>query len=582
MQGALGDFVYLNPKSVTEITNRAAVYAAMPSPTNGEIVMSLLSRLARTALLAACAALAVTAAQAKGPAENGPDEHANERAIVRFEVVQSRGIDQSVNYGQLKKYGPWDDRNYRLTKKDIAYLSPNEEEAIVPVPAFYRVEMRKANPNLPTSGPAQYPRVALNGFLAKYEGYEINGRHYRALRHKGGDQYEVFYEERDEGKDLFAKFLGGEKRITTPVGAAESAVAVNPVNSNLGDRRHQRPGHRPEDVALERRRRDLARPDLAFRHVLRPGRGLVARRHRGLHDGAVERRGLGHQRVLLPLHRQRRDLEPDRDALEPAPVDKEYFTVDTYASSPRKGNIYTAWHDGNIQKFARSTDGGVTFGSVLTLDSASRGIGSDLTTDKNGNAYFFFPTTSGGSNAKQIRVLKSTDGGASFAAGVTVSATNADFDFPIPAMETRRAFIYVAAGTDFSSGTYGNSLYVSWTDTNTLEDDNVAANNHAVVKVAYSRDGGATWTTKIVHSSADIATVDRFQPVALGRPERARVRDVLRHPQLERALGHRRVLRDVDRRRPELGRGHAPHHGHLAQRHRLVRVGRLQRHGHGL
>jgi PKD repeat protein len=471
----------------------------------GEIVMSLLRRIARSALIAACAALAVPAAHAKGPNENA-DEH----AVVQFQIVQSRGVDQSVNYGQLKKYGPWDDRNYRLTRKDLDYLSPNESDAIVPIPAFYRVEMRKANPNLPKTGPAQYPRVALNGFLEKYEGIEINGRHYRALRHKGGEDYEVLFEAEDESKDQFAKFLGGEKRITTPVGAAESAVAVNPVNTNLVIAGTNGPGTgqkmwRSSDggvtwlgpTSLSGTCCDPAvgwSPDgtvgymMALSSVVGSGTNVFF--YRSTDNGAT-----WNQSATLSNQHQ---------------SDKEYFTVDTYASSPRKGNIYTAWHDSNVQKFARSTDGGVTFGSVLTLDSASRGIGSDLTTDKNGNVYFFFPTTSGGSNAKQIRVLKSTDGGATFAAGVTVSATNADFDFPIPAMETRRAFVYVAAGTDFSSGTYGNSLYVSWTDTNTTEDNNVAANNHSVIKVAYSRDGGATWTTKIAHSSADISTVDRF------------------------------------------------------------------------
>ena len=43
-------------------------------------------------------------------------------------IIQSRGVDQSVDYASLVKYGPWDDRNYDLTAEDLAYLSPDEHE----------------------------------------------------------------------------------------------------------------------------------------------------------------------------------------------------------------------------------------------------------------------------------------------------------------------------------------------------------------------------------------------------------------------------------------------------------------------
>ena len=53
-------------------------------------------------------------------------------------------------------------------------------------------------------------------------------------------------------------------------------------------------------------------------------------------------------------------------------------------------------------------------------------------------------------------------------------------------------------------------MYVAYTDVNGTEDDNVAANNHSVIKVARSRDGGATWAVSTPHSMADVSTVDRF------------------------------------------------------------------------
>lgn len=76
-------------------------------------------------------------------------------------VVQACGIDQRVDYVALTKIGPWDDRNYKLTAEDLKYLAPDEEQLQIPIPAFFRVELRKEMPHLRRSGPAQYPRSAV-------------------------------------------------------------------------------------------------------------------------------------------------------------------------------------------------------------------------------------------------------------------------------------------------------------------------------------------------------------------------------------------------------------------------------------
>lgn len=62
--------------------------------------------------------------------------------------------------------------------------------------------------------------------------------------------------------------------------------------------------------------------------------------------------------------------------------------------------------------FSRSTDDGNTW-SRTTFSSASdqRGIGSDITTDKNGHVYYFWPAF----NSRRILLRKSTNGGASSA-----------------------------------------------------------------------------------------------------------------------------------------------------------------------
>ncbi|WP_313914242.1 sialidase family protein, partial [Tahibacter sp.] len=441
------------------------------------------------------------------------EEETNAGRAVVFTIDATRGVDKRVDYAALQLLGPWDDRNYALTAEDLALLSKNEHETIVAIPAFYRVEMRKANKELPTFGPVQYPRSATNGYLAKYQGYRINGVTYRAITSDSAGRFQVHESApADEGArgSIFQNFLGGEKRITMPAGAAESAVAINPVNTNFVIAGTNGPGSgqkmwRSTDggvswgsaISLADTCCDPAvgwSPDgtVGYASALSTvvGGGTNVYFYRSTDNGASWTRS-------ATLSNQNTS-------------DKEYLHVDMHATSPHKGNVYVAWHDNNIQKISRSTDGGLTFSAALTLDSANRGIGSDITSDTAGNVYFFYPAVSGGSLGKAIRMSKSTNGGVSYAAATTVSTTNADFDFPIPAMETRRAFTYVSVDTDRSGGSFNNSLYVSWTDTSTTENNTSATANHAIIRVARSRDGGATWQISSPHSSTDVSTVDRF------------------------------------------------------------------------
>src|SRR5678815_5987580 len=139
------------------------------------------------------------------------------------------------------------------------------------------------------------------------------------------------------------------------------------------------------------------------------------------------------------------------------------------------------------------------------FQSAPRGIGSDITTDATGHVYYFYGATS----VRQIILLTSINGGATFGTPIVVADTQASFDWPIPSMETRRAWIYASADSDRSNGPFGGSVYVAWTDT-IAPDTNVAANNHTQIHVAFSRDGGHRWQQSIPHETADVQTVDRF------------------------------------------------------------------------
>jgi hypothetical protein len=97
------------------------------------------------------------------------------------------------------------------------------------------------------------------------------------------------------------------------------------------------------------------------------------------------------------------------------------------------------------------------------------------------------------------------------AASVVVATTQASYEFAIPSMDQRLVFVYTSTDADLSSGPYAGSVYAAWTDSTAPTVGNPAS-NHARIRVAYSRDGGATWTVTTPHETADSATVDRWHP----------------------------------------------------------------------
>ncbi len=420
-------------------------------------------------------------------------------------VDASRGADAAVDYAALARIGPWDDRNYQLTPADIALLSPDEASADDLIPAFFRVELRRANPELPTTGPAQYPRSAFQRFKNKYYGYLINGRLYRELRLDANGDFEVVLKHGQTEKQYLKALLATEIRVNNPQhGDAESAIAINPANtqrviagtnggtgqsmwysSNGGTSWTKTPELTGTSICCD--------PTVAW-----SGTGAVAY-SATLGDGVYVYRSTDFGQtwgtnVVVPTTNSN--------------VDKEYLHVDTQPLSPHFEKVYICWHLSNVQKFSRSTDLGLTFSTPLTFTGNPTGIGCDITSDSGGNVYYFYPATS----TRQIILKKSTDGGATFATPVVVASTQGSFDFPIPAMPVRRAFIYTSADVDLSQSSFRNTIYVAYTDSTALDVNGDPNANHARIQVAYSRDGGTQWTVRTPHATADANTVDRFHP----------------------------------------------------------------------
>ncbi|HVF58450.1 MAG TPA: Ig-like domain-containing protein [Thermoanaerobaculia bacterium] len=433
-------------------------------------------------------------------------------------VEQGRGVDHRVDYGSFTQLGPWDDRNYQVRLQDLAVLAPNEHELKDPIPVFFRIELRKAIPDMPRSGPAQYPRSALQVFELKYGGYLVNGKLYRGAIFKDG-RFVVVEEDGITEEEFEEQALTSDVRVTSPTGAAESAIKIHPTDVNKVVAGSNGPGSgqimwystnggsswtQAAALPLGGTCCDptvdwSSNGQYAYTSTL-GGCGAVCNVwvYRSSDGGAT-----WNDLATITPGDGRREVTSSNTS------DKQYIHVDKFATSPFRDNIYQCWHDNNVLKHSRSTDFAHTWSAPLTMSSGTSqsGIGCDLTTDKSGNVYYFWPAP----NGKTILSRKSTNGGTSFAGVVTVATTQDGYDFAIPAMETRRAFIYASADADLSSGAFANSIYVAWTDT-TAPETSPPANNHGRIRVAYSRDGGATWTVRTPHETADAASVDRFHP----------------------------------------------------------------------
>ncbi|QTD49493.1 sialidase family protein [Sulfidibacter corallicola] len=382
---------------------------------------------------------------------------------------------------------PWDDRNLGLTKEQLDKLPPKDFEDRQNIPIFYRVELRENNPQLLKAGKCQYPRSGAERFQLIYGGFIQDGK--RVL-------------ERKKGSDIN---LGNEVGVSSPEYAAETAIAINPVNDSLviagangnGGQWHYysndggatwTPSGGANPIADS-----CCDPTMAWSPDGTLAYGVTLGAAGGVWFYRSTDNGMNWTRTAT--------------ISSSGADDKEYIHVDHYncGTNPNCGNIYVSWHQGNVMRLARSVDNGQNF-SIFVHNDSGNAIGSDVTSDASGHVYHFWPETSG-----TIYYAKSTDGGANFGSKISVANTNAQFEYPIPAMDSRNVFVYVSATTDLTGGTYHDRIYACWSDHDNASTGS-ATNNHSKIVVARSADSGQSWQFSSPHETNDIQTVDRFNP----------------------------------------------------------------------
>lgn len=423
-------------------------------------------------------------------------------------IEQSRGVDPRVDYAGLTRYGPWDDRNYELSAEDLALL-PKHDQYLHRVPAFFKVLKRKEFIDEGTPLLDVYPREIHFEFYLRYGGLMQNGEVQLTSLGK------YYYPNHND-----PAFPPGTRIATVPmaapiegegplaIGNNETSIEVNPVNpqiviagSNGGGGQNQNysidggqtwttAGVLPQtccDPAMEWSVDGTVAYSATLGSV---GGGLRATVFRSTNNGMTW---------------------GGRVDVSSGGSDKEYIHVDHSPTSPFQDNVYLTWHQGNVMFFSRSEDRALTWSTPVSFPSLPRGIGSDITTDAQGNIYYFYPTLNR-TPVQAILMLKSADGGVTWDPPVVVAELSGRFDFAVPSMESRRVFIYVSADVDMNT----NRIWASWTDNTpaSVGPGGSAAQNVAWIRVASSTDAGATWTLAATPHDAPLppstSAIDRY------------------------------------------------------------------------
>jgi hypothetical protein len=198
-------------------------------------------------------------------------------------------------------------------------------------------------------------------------------------------------------------------------------------------------------------------------------------------------------------------------------TDKPMMWVDHSATSPYKDNIYVIWHNGLPVFVNRRTGPAGSWQTPIQVSGAETtgtGIGGDIKTNSYGDVFAFWPDT----GSSKLFMAKSTNGGAAFAAPVTIASTFDSFDIGIPAFDARRALIYISGGA-YRTATK-NLVFALWVDQTGVAGcnspanepgSNVNSNCKTRVWFARSTDGGATWAApQMINNQA--SKNDQFNP----------------------------------------------------------------------
>ncbi|HEV8582661.1 MAG TPA: proprotein convertase P-domain-containing protein [Thermoanaerobaculia bacterium] len=193
--------------------------------------------------------------------------------------------------------------------------------------------------------------------------------------------------------------------------------------------------------------------------------------------------------------------------------DKNFYVIDNNLASPFYGRHYTCWDRSNNEKFAYSTNNGVTWTEV-DLPAAGVGgidLGCEIAVQKNGTVHVVFESLTCGANCTDERMwyTRSTNGGVSWSSTVQVHDHNlAGFsgtNMP-PVADQRGIAPFGAVDVDNSGGACDGTLYA------TFGDYTSGGATETDIWVTRSTDNGVSWSAPVKVNDDGLAGRTQFHP----------------------------------------------------------------------
>ncbi len=162
--------------------------------------------------------------------------------------------------------------------------------------------------------------------------------------------------------------------------------------------------------------------------------------------------------------------------------DKEMVTTDLTPGSPYRNNIYISWSRLNNSadiRLVKSTDGGTTWAAPVTVGTAgTNGQGSDVAVGMNGEVYVTW------TDYNNQYFSKSTNGGTTFTAPIA-AASGPPANIP---WGQSGNVTFPSIAVDISNGSGSGYIYISWCD---------GRNDGGDIFVTRSTDHGSTWSAAL-------------------------------------------------------------------------------------
>lgn len=196
--------------------------------------------------------------------------------------------------------------------------------------------------------------------------------------------------------------------------------------------------------------------------------------------------------------------------------DKQFLAIDNNAASPFSGRMYTCWDRANDERFAFSTDGGVTWTEVNLPAPPGGGLdlGCEIAVQDNGTVHLIFNTLTCGAGPnsctnERMLYTRSTNGGNTWTNPTVVHDYNlvgfSGANCP-DAQDERCISGFGAIGVDNSGGACDGDLYVTYSDFTT------GAVDDTDVWVRRSTNNGATWSAGVRVNDGGVANRTQFHP----------------------------------------------------------------------